>query len=84
MRGLAPSVPARDILASATKHGADALGFGAELGTIEPGKRAELIAVSIPSDVTDVEEYLVSGIQPEAVSWLSACGPSEAPEGSGA
>ncbi|MEX1127949.1 MAG: amidohydrolase family protein [Vicinamibacterales bacterium] len=72
MRGLAPSVPARDILASATKHGADALGFGADLGTIEPGKRAELVAVSVPADVTDVEEYLLSGIEPGQVSWLGS------------
>jgi cytosine/adenosine deaminase-related metal-dependent hydrolase len=72
MRGLAPSVPARDILASATTHGADALGFGADFGTIEPGKRAELIAVSVPADVTDVEEYLLSGIEPSQVSWLGS------------
>jgi aminodeoxyfutalosine deaminase len=70
MRELAPSVPARALLASATKHGADALGFGAELGTIEPGKRAELIAVTVPDDVTDVEQYLVSGISPEQVTWV--------------
>jgi cytosine/adenosine deaminase-related metal-dependent hydrolase len=72
MRGLAPSVPARDILASATKHGADALGFGAELGTIEPGKRAELIGVAVPPNVTDVEEYLLSGVAPSLVTWLGA------------
>jgi cytosine/adenosine deaminase-related metal-dependent hydrolase len=70
MRELAPTVPAREILSSATRHGADALGFGGELGTIEPGKRAELIAVSLPNDVTDVEEYLVSGVQPVQVQWL--------------
>jgi cytosine/adenosine deaminase-related metal-dependent hydrolase len=70
MRGLAPSVPARDILASATKHGADALGFGAELGTIEPGKRAELIGVAVPPNVTDVEEYLLSGITAQDIHWV--------------
>ena len=70
MRELAPSVPAREILASATKHGADALGFGDELGTIEPRKRAELIEVSVPGDVRDVEEYLLSGISPSQVRWL--------------
>lgn len=72
MRELAPSVPAGQILASATKHGADALGFGDELGTIEAGKRAELIAVSVPDDVHDVEEYLLSGITPDQVTWLRA------------
>jgi len=72
MRELAPSVPAGELLASATRHGADALGFGRELGTIEPGKRAELIAVSAPNDVADVEEYLLSGITPLDVQWLGA------------
>lgn len=72
MRELAPSVPAREILASATKHGADALGFGNELGTIEPRKRAELIEVSVPGDLRDVEEYLLSGISPSQVRWLSS------------
>jgi cytosine/adenosine deaminase-related metal-dependent hydrolase len=75
MRDLAPSVPARDILASATKHGADALGFGEELGTIERGKRAELIAVTVPAGVTDVEEYLLRGIAPSQVCWLAAPSP---------
>ncbi len=69
MRELAPSIPAGAILASATKHGADALGFGDELGTIEVGKRAELIAVTVPADVADVEEYLLKGIRPEEIRW---------------
>jgi cytosine/adenosine deaminase-related metal-dependent hydrolase len=84
IRDLAPAVPPREILASATTHGADALGFGDELGTIQPGKRAELLAVRLPSETVDVEEYLLSGIEPSDVTWLSACGPREAPEESGA
>ena len=71
MRELAPGIPARALLESATKHGADALGFGDELGTIAPGKRAELIAVRLPEDVGDVEEYLVSGVQPHDIRWLN-------------
>jgi cytosine/adenosine deaminase-related metal-dependent hydrolase len=70
MRQIAPGIPAREILASATRHGADALGFGDTLGTIEPGKRAELITVSVPEGAGDVEEYLLSGIEPEQVRWL--------------
>lgn len=70
IRGLAPDVPASSILESATRHGADALGFGRELGTIEPGKRADLIAVRIPGDVADVEEYLLTGIQPADIRWM--------------
>ena len=72
VRRLAPSVPASRILESATRAGAQALGFADELGTIAPGKRAELITVRLPDTVADVEAYLVSGIEPGAISWLSA------------
>jgi imidazolonepropionase-like amidohydrolase len=70
VRGLAPDIPASRILESATRIGADALGFGDELGTIEPGKRAELLAVRIPAHVQDVEEYLLTGIAPADIQWL--------------
>ncbi len=71
MRTLAPDVPARRLLESATIDGATALGFGAELGSIAPGKRAELVAVRIPPDVNDVEEYLVRGIPSSDIEWLN-------------
>jgi cytosine/adenosine deaminase-related metal-dependent hydrolase len=73
-RRIAPRVPARSLLRSATLTGATALGFGDDYGSIEPGKRAALIAVRVPEGVTDVEEYLVSGAEPVRLSWLSdAC-----------
>jgi cytosine/adenosine deaminase-related metal-dependent hydrolase len=70
VRRAAPHVPSRELLASATIHGAAALGFADELGSIQPGKRAQLIAVRIPEHVEDVEEYLVGGIEPVDVRWL--------------
>ena len=70
VRRLAPRVPASRLLESATRAGAEALGFASELGTIEPGKRAELIGVRIPPGVPDVEEYLVGGIDPVDLFWL--------------
>ena len=70
-RRIAPKVSARTLLRSATLTGATALGFGDQFGSIEPGKRAALIAVRVPDGVTDVEEYLVSGVQPGAVEWIS-------------
>jgi aminodeoxyfutalosine deaminase len=72
VRRLAPSVPARALLESATRNGADALGFGSELGTLDPGKRADLIAVRVPGGVRDVEEYLVDGIAAADVEWIPA------------
>jgi aminodeoxyfutalosine deaminase len=71
MRRLAPDVPARQLLDSATRIGARALGFP-DWGTIEPGARAVLTAVQVAGAVTDVEEYLVRGIEPEQVRALVA------------
>jgi cytosine/adenosine deaminase-related metal-dependent hydrolase len=70
-RRIAPHVPARALLESATITGARALGFEGELGSIEPGKRAALLSVSVPP-VADVEEYLTSGIDPSRIRWLDA------------
>ena len=70
LRRLAPGVPASRILRSATLDGALALGFGAELGSFEPGKRAEVIAVRVPEGLDDVGEYLVGGVRPEDVVWV--------------
>jgi len=39
------ALPARDALWMATRGGAEALGLDAEIGSIEPGKRADLIVV---------------------------------------
>jgi cytosine/adenosine deaminase-related metal-dependent hydrolase len=70
-RRIAPRVPARRLLESATLTGARALGFDRDFGSIDAGKRAALVAVALPSsDIPDVEEYLVSGVEPGAVSWL--------------
>jgi cytosine/adenosine deaminase-related metal-dependent hydrolase len=71
IRALGPKIPARSILESATRIGAEALGFGDDYGTIEPGKRAALIAVRVPEGVDDVEEYLLTGIEPADVRWVA-------------
>jgi cytosine/adenosine deaminase-related metal-dependent hydrolase len=70
MRALAPSVPASTLLDSATRQGARALGFAAEFGTLEPGRRGRFLAVQIPPGTDDVEEYLVSGVSPEQIAWI--------------
>ena len=70
LRVLAPAVPASRLLESATRQGARALGFETEFGTIEPGKRANLVVVDVPPGIEDVEEHLLTGITPDAVTWL--------------
>jgi cytosine/adenosine deaminase-related metal-dependent hydrolase len=70
MRALAPTVSASALLDSATRQGARALGFDADYGTIEPGKSARLVAVTVPPHTDDVEEYLVGGIEPAQIRWV--------------
>lgn len=73
LRRLAPAVPASRLLRAATLGGAEALGFG-QLGAIEPGRAARLLAVTVPPGVPDVEEWLVSGaVTSDAVRWLDTC-----------
>ena len=71
LRTLAPAVPASRLLESATLQGARALGFEADYGSLEAGKRARILAVRIPSGLTDVEQYLVSGVEPDQVFWVA-------------
>jgi len=71
-RRLAPRVPARRLVESATLTGARALGFEGEFGSIEPGKRAALLAVALREQTSDVEEYLLTGISPSQIRWLDA------------
>lgn len=71
LRRLAPEVEAARLLESATRVGAQALGHGADFGSLTPGKRACCVAVAVPPSMArgaDVEEYLVSGIPASAVS----------------
>jgi cytosine/adenosine deaminase-related metal-dependent hydrolase len=72
MRRLAPTIPARLLLESATVNGARALGFESDFGVIEPGKSNRLIAISLDGPVTNIEEHLVSGIHGEQIRWLAS------------
>jgi cytosine/adenosine deaminase-related metal-dependent hydrolase len=72
MRRIAPAMPARVLIESATINGARALGFESDLGTIDSGKRDALIAVKLDGYVPSVEEYLVSGIDAAHISWIPA------------
>ena len=70
IRRLAPDVPASQILQSATIVGAQGLGRGRSHGAIEPGRQAALIRVELPTGISDVEEYLLSGIESTSIRWL--------------
>ena len=74
MRWIAPMVPARKFLASATLVGAHALGLDAELGSLTPGKRAEILAIELPGPVDDIEEHLVGGVDPSRIQHLGTFG----------
>ncbi|MCI5119366.1 MAG: hypothetical protein D3913_15810, partial [Candidatus Electrothrix sp. LOE1_4_5] len=66
-----PAVKPRDILRMATLGGAEALGLDRQLGSLEAGKAAALLAVDVTglegnissvadvADVADIEEHLV-------------------------
>jgi cytosine/adenosine deaminase-related metal-dependent hydrolase len=77
MRAIAPEIPAAVLLESATRQGARALGFDADYGTLEPGKRARILAVRVPAGIDDVEEYLVSGIEADQVFWVGDPGSAQ-------
>ena len=72
---LAPSVEPSRLLASATREGALALGLD-DMGHLAPGALARIIAIDLPLDVRNVEEYLVEGIEPTQIAWVPpATGP---------
>lgn len=70
LRRIAPDVTAASLLESATRIGAEALGFGDTHGILGPGRSASLVVVDVPANVPDVEEYLVSGVAASSVRRL--------------
>ena len=70
VRRLAPNVSASNILTSATLTGAAVLGRGESYGSIEPKKSGALIGVALPSNTSEVEEQLLSGVDPTQIVWL--------------
>jgi 5-methylthioadenosine/S-adenosylhomocysteine deaminase len=75
--GRADAVAARDVLRMATLNGARALGLGDEIGSLEAGKAADLVAVDLASleqwPVYDVISQLVYSGGRERVSdvWIA-------------
>jgi 5-methylthioadenosine/S-adenosylhomocysteine deaminase len=65
-------LPARTVLNMATRGGAEAIGLGQELGALTPGRRADLIQVSLAdvrmTPMYDVISHLVYVAHPEDVT----------------
>jgi cytosine/adenosine deaminase-related metal-dependent hydrolase len=72
LRRLAPSVAASRLLESATRVGAEALRLRGR-GILGLFTR-DVIAIDTPDGVADVEEYLVSGIDPSRIRWIDDAG----------
>lgn len=57
-----PAVPAETILRMGTLHGAIALGLDRELGTLEPGKSAQMAVVPLSERTADPYELLLEPV----------------------
>jgi 5-methylthioadenosine/S-adenosylhomocysteine deaminase len=73
VHSLDPTVlPAQDLIRMATVEGARALGLGAKVGSLEVGKRADLVAVDLRTSRSvpwyDVSSALVYSVKASAVS----------------
>lgn len=72
------AVTARDVVRMATLGGAEAMGLGAQIGSVTPGKRADLIAVRLdhPHAVPATDPYaaLVYSVRADDVIWTMCDG----------
>jgi len=66
-----PSVPRSTVLRMGTLNGARALGLDAEVGSLEPGKWADLAVVGLPGhDAPDPHELLFDSDIPVVATWV--------------
>ena len=65
-----PAVSRAMILELGTLHGARALGREDEIGSLEPGKRANLAVIDLPDGpVADPHDFVLNGDQPVVETW---------------
>lgn len=81
----AEAMPARQALAAATLHGARALGLESQIGSLAPGKSADLCAIALDSPELapcyDVVSHLVYAAGREHVSHVWVAGRARVSEG---
>lgn len=70
-----PNVDPANILVMATAGGAEALDLESEIGTLEPGKKARFLKVSLPdtvNNITALYEYLVTTGSSMHPQWITS------------
>ena len=66
-----PSVPLSTVLRMGTLNGARALGLDAEVGSLDPGKSADLAVVALPARAApDPHELLFDSDEPVVATWV--------------
>jgi aminodeoxyfutalosine deaminase len=69
-----PAIDTEDVLRMGTLNGAEALGRDAEVGSITPGKVANLVAVPLPDDINgnaqDALTSILASNEPANAVWL--------------
>lgn len=73
LRRIAPDVPASELWAMATTRAASALQFHDEIGTLTPGKSADMVCFPVPASGDPLDAVLRERVMPKAV-WLSLTG----------
>ena len=72
MRALAPSVPAARCSTARRVRAPARSASTPTTARSNPASVARLLAVDMPPRIDDVEEYLVSGIEPEQIRWIGS------------
>lgn len=79
------ALPAGDVLQMATRGGAQALGLGDEVGSLTPGKRADVVVLDLDRaghwPVHDPLSTIVYSVQDQDVEWVLCDGRPVAREG---
>ena len=68
-----PGLSPETVLSMATRGGAEAWGVDSEMGTLDPGKQAHILAVDCQDNLTsrqDVVEYMTTAGESVSVEWV--------------